>query len=406
MLTVLNPASSFVIDLFHWLLCLPSLWLLRLADAFQLDASVVSCKMDSPTFLTPAEMYQKAKAAGQTTWEGAVPIITPPCDCLECAEQYRSVDEQSTKFHCLYAGTIKGSEAISQCQRFCTSLIDDLQLVRSVLISHEELIQKRWLKKSNTKRKAFLKQVRPTMYESENAFMEIQTKCPDAFSTRQYRGTFLLPYLTVDALSKDGSRLLRLMHHRMCNAPEAWVTFDNRQILAGWLAGSFEEKFNSGCITLYGSSYGDCKPFDKAAGRSFAPMATFFLCRSLLTMFPTVHNGDSYGVPRGLLILEAQATLMRFLRDFVTSMLASIENLTVEEAFHKLALASTRPLEPPQLLQPSWMQLGLLYYNVSSLQPCGSVFQARPGWDEPAERRARLPLFWKLTIRMIYHKPR
>ncbi len=90
----------------------------------------------------------------------------------------------------------------------------------------------------------------------------------DAIPIRQYRETFLLPYMTLETLSKDGPKLLRLLYRRVAHMPEEWVTFDNRQLLLGWFAGAFEEKFNAGCITMYGKSFGRWSPFNKAAGMS------------------------------------------------------------------------------------------------------------------------------------------
>jgi len=74
--------------------------------------------------------------------------------------------------------------------------------------------------------------------------------------------------MTIETFSKDGSKLLRLLQLRAAHTPEEWVSFDNRQILSGWLAGAFEEKLNAGCITMYGKSYGKWGPFNKAHGMS------------------------------------------------------------------------------------------------------------------------------------------
>ncbi|KAL8836359.1 MAG: hypothetical protein Q9170_002932 [Blastenia crenularia] len=233
-------------------------------------------------------------------------------------------------------------------------MYDDLQIVSSASMAYAGLLQTRWIKKSNTKRRTYLKYLRPAMYESQNTHLDIHmTKTCDAMSTRQYHDAFLLPYLTIETLSVDSSRLLRLLHHRVAHTPEAWVSFDNRQILAGWLAGIFEEKFNAGSIVMFGKAYGKWTKFDRSA----------------------VHNGDSYGTPRALLILEAQATLARFLRDFTTAMLADIDELTIEETSHRLATMSIHQNAPPQLEQPSWAQFSMSYYNEPFTAP--PVFNLR-----------------------------
>lgn len=86
----------------------------------------------------------------------------------------------------------------------------------------------------------------------------------------------------------------------------------------------------------------------------------------------TVHNGDAYGAPRALLILEAQSDLIKFLRDFLFSMLKSTDEYNMEvmtESLAQTALPSS--IQPPLLEDPSWMQFGVSYYNVCILSPAG-----------------------------------
>lgn len=97
------------------------------------------------------------------------------------------------------------------------------------------------------KRKAFLKRPRPDMCESQTAFMDIIVGSRDTMATRKYRDTYLLSYMAIETFARDGPSLLRLLHYRVSHTPEEWVPFDNEQVLKGWLAGVFEERFNSGC---------------------------------------------------------------------------------------------------------------------------------------------------------------
>ncbi len=163
--------------------------------------------VDSSEVLTPTEMDRRAKAAGKTVCKGPHLVYTLPCDCLGCVMQYRSVDEQRVSMDFLYEGSMTESETAALSRGFFTSVFEDLQNVRSVLHRHGDLIHKRWLKKSNTKRKTYLKQLRPNMYESHHTSLDLQiTKCVDAIPIRQYRETFLLPYMTFETLSKDGPK--------------------------------------------------------------------------------------------------------------------------------------------------------------------------------------------------------
>ena len=78
-----------------------------------------------------------------------------------------------------------------------------------------------------------------------------------------------------------------------------------------------------------------------------------------------VHNGDCYGAPRALLILEAQACLIKLLHDFVTSILidtniGSTEDLTAK--FTRIEVSTL--IQPPLLEDSSKMRFAMSYYNV------------------------------------------
>ena len=91
-----------------------------------------------------------------------------------------------------------------------------------------------------------------------------------------------------------------------------------------------------------------------------------------------MHNGDCYGAPRTLLILEAQALLSRFLRDFAISMVSNIDALTVEQTVQKLSLSGcsiAKRLEPKEF---SWTQFAMTYYNVST-SAASQFLSASPG---------------------------
>ena len=89
-----------------------------------------------------------------------------------------------------------------------------------------------------------------------------------------------------------------------------------------------------------------------------------------LRVVKTVHNGDNYTTPRALLILEAQASLASFLRDFVTKVLGA-DGLTVEETSEKLTLLAVDSRGQSEYQESSWLQFGMNYYNVGDL---GNIF--------------------------------
>ena len=211
----------------------------------------------------------KASAARNVEWKAPEQIFQIPCECLTCIEQYYFVPGQKERIEFRYTGELSVPAVAALSRKFCTSIFEDLQAIRSKIYSHGSIIQRRWKKKSNTKRKSILKKLRPNMHESEDAFLDVLLRdCDNPIAARKYRTVFLLPYISVDTLSKDGSRILRLLHYRASHLPEEWVTFDNRQLLAGWAEGALEQKFGPGCICMYGGSYGQWRAFSEVDGRS------------------------------------------------------------------------------------------------------------------------------------------
>ena len=299
--------------------------------------------MESPSFSTPAEIYQEMQANGGNIWTGRSRVFLLPCDCHHCEQQYHSHKDQQSELPYMYSGGISRDETIDLSRQYCTDIFEDLQRLRSMLVLHGDRIYTRWVNKSNAKRRKYLKDLRNELHEGENAWLDTYNHCDGEMGRQKHRNTFLLPYMTIETFSKHPSRLLRLVYNRVSHVPEKWVPFDNRQLLAGWSAGAFEEKFNAGCISLHGSSYGKWSPFDAK----------------------TVHNGESYGAPRALLILEAQSTLIRFLCDFVTSILKDLDQISPD----RLSPQPTRdskppcPPRPPQLEEPPGMKFGMTYYN-------------------------------------------
>jgi len=214
-----------------------------------------------------AEMCMRATEVRKTMRKAPTRVYQLPCDCPVCAQQLQVVSKQKSEMAFAYTGRLSDQEAAALARKFVESLFTDLEHVRTALRSGEELLRRRWLKKSNTKRKTFLKELRPNMCESHDPFNETQIMCGKTITTWGHRDTILLPYMTIETFSKDGTKLLRLLHHRVSDAPESWVTFDNHQILPAWLSGAFEESFNGGCITMHGGTYGTWNTFDKAAGK-------------------------------------------------------------------------------------------------------------------------------------------
>ena len=156
------------------------------------------------------------------------------------------------------------------------------------------------------------------------------------------------------------------------------MAFDNRQLLAGCTEGATEQQFSSGCICMYGKSYGQWKPFSEVDGRLYH-LQFRSRCRPVfyqpqydrttlygLLIRVIVHNGSCYVVPRALLILEAQACLIKLLHDFVISILATTNTTSTEDSTAELNhIDELKFKQPPLLEDSSKMRFAMSYYNVS-----------------------------------------
>ena len=143
----------------------------------------------------------KANATHNIKWKMPEQIFQIPCECIMCIEQYHSVPAQKQRVEFRYTGELSVSAAAALSRKSCTSIFDDLQVIRSNIYSHGSTIQNRWRKKSNTKRRTFLKRLRSDMPDGEDAFLDVVlSKCDNPIAAREYRTVCLLPYISVDAV--------------------------------------------------------------------------------------------------------------------------------------------------------------------------------------------------------------
>ncbi|KAF8858232.1 hypothetical protein BDZ45DRAFT_786060 [Acephala macrosclerotiorum] len=221
----------------------------------------------------------------------------PPCECVECSQQYRSFPDQK-KFLYVYSKSIGNAEAIRLCDSMVESINKDRLYVQQQLAMHRASIAKRWKKKTLKNREALLKSVDPDMYVRKwhEAWIAYESRYGSWWEEgRKHRNIHLLPYMSVENLLEDPSRIINLLHHRSMYSPSDLAAFDSRQIQFAWTTGVLETAFNKGSIVMYGERYGRLVPWDETAA----------------------HRGDTVGLPRGQLILEAQTYSMAVCRGLV-----------------------------------------------------------------------------------------
>ena len=223
----------------------------------------------------------------------------PPCECEICLRQYRT-REQQEQIPYTYCGHER--DPASLAKRYLHSIESDRAFLRHLIAEFGVLILSRWRAKPG-RRRAFLKSARPDLYQNRNPLIDIPSTVEQLRHQREHRMGYMLPYLNVDDLSIDPSNFIGLLLHRTKCLPEDWVPFDQAMLWSGWKQCTLREKSADGCIGMYGDRFGQWSTFDRNA----------------------VHRNDACGAPRGLLILESQQTLMKFLRVLTTVVLNGVK---------------------------------------------------------------------------------
>jgi len=92
-------------------------------------------------------------------------IIQPPCDCLQCLQQFRSSRLQGLGIY-TYAESLSDKEAQDEAFRFLRSMSENIQYLKEQCSVNGNTIMKRW-RKSRKKRNSYLISVDPNLYPHE-----------------------------------------------------------------------------------------------------------------------------------------------------------------------------------------------------------------------------------------------
>ena len=271
-------------------------------------------------------------------------LFQPPCDCNICLRQYRTKDEQECM---LWFYTGHTEDPASLAQSYANSIREDRDFLYQKVLTCGPALLKRW-RTGEKKRKEYLKKAQPEIYPFSQPLIEIASRAQVLEEARKQKAAYLLPYVNIEDLSKDFANFIRLLHHRIAFPPQDWVHCDNAQLQPGWEQGGPGEKSAEGCIIMHGDQYGTWKKFDRQA----------------------VHDGHAYGAIRGLLILEAQQTLMSFLRKMLITILQGVET----------PYPSERQAEAPSR---STASVAFPHYDLTSCSKWIRFVEAEPHRDHP-----------------------
>lgn len=189
---------------------------------------------------------------------------------------------------------------------------------------HGDRIMSRWKKRSREKRELWLLQADPNL--CVDRWHLLRYVCMDAHlpweNARKLRKNFLLPYLSVDVLKNDPALFLSLLYNRTYYHPYMWAPSDSMELATGWNLCYLDVEISGACVAMYRENYGSLVAWDAQAA----------------------HRSDIVPFPRAKLILEAQACLLRFLRDVVNQILgeADIQSATGSAKFMEMARTAFR----------------------------------------------------------------
>ena len=236
-------------------------------------------------------------------------IYAIPCHCPACIRQYVDEEDQE-ELIAAYHGYLPLDEVSKLSASSVKAIEVDQEYLRSCIKTHQTKILKSW-QKSKAKRTMVLREAEPGICPNGNTTIDLGITTPLFTGTETqepYRKTFMLPYFNLQDLANDYSLFISLLHHRACSSPADWAAFDNAIIEKFWIQHRFKEAFAKGNVHLGRQTYGQVgteQPLE-------------------------IHHGFSYGAPRALQILEAQAHLLASLRKVTEIILGDIVPTALE----------------------------------------------------------------------------
>ncbi|KAI9714068.1 MAG: hypothetical protein M1812_006515 [Candelaria pacifica] len=276
----------------------------------------------------------------------------PPCFCSKCCQdQYLDYDIQEALIW-TYTGFRDPKVTTALAMSYTKTISKESAFLRQRIGSHGNKFVKWWRRWTVAERKGVLLRIRPNMYPDPHPLIDLGFR-RSLTVKRAARCAYLLPYINLESLSAGYFRLVSLMHNRVRHNPETWVLFDNEVLRKAWWMGCFEEQYSEGCITMSGAEYGRWKEWNSES----------------------VHRGDAFGAPRAVLILEAQAELMKFLReifnlamgdDFIPYAVSDIaqEDMKTQSKWHQVVTAGLKAKH-----EQKWISFAETHDNQPFLAP-------------------------------------
>ncbi|TGO17517.1 hypothetical protein BTUL_0017g00980 [Botrytis tulipae] len=285
----------------------------------------------------------------------------PPCECSKCVQQFLSQEAQKHQMT-TYSFALADVEARKKAAEFATDISKNLVYLRQQCQNNGDAIIKRWKKKSRNKREGLLRDIDPNLYPHRWPLVHLNeafqaTVPPDDWISaditlsrfmRGYRNACLLRYINLEGLIENPVMLLSLLRNRTQYSPEQWAPYGNSILDKHWDIDSLALDYNSNSMILAGSAYGTLTQWKSEEA----------------------HRWTSVGFPRAILILEAQAHLLSFLRSTAERILGPTIGYSMKRY---IELAMTNEVEKLKSLQIS------LNESRDPLKPLSKAYDAALG---------------------------
>lgn len=187
----------------------------------------------------------------------------------------------------------------TQCVR---RLFDDWNKLHNILLQYEDVIRKRWIKKSQEQRRKVLLTAWPNMAPKHRPDFRAfwQEEHNQRRTNTRFRNEYLYPYINLEDLL-NAKNLLLLFHSRGHNKPDVFAAFDQRTHQVGRKSSAIQPALLDGYTMLFS---GETSPETYGRMVSWKEDEDAF---NLMWFGVGVQPGD------GLLLLEIQEKLLHFL---------------------------------------------------------------------------------------------
>ncbi|KAL6887176.1 hypothetical protein HDV57DRAFT_350471 [Trichoderma longibrachiatum] len=225
------------------------------------------------------------------------------------------------------------AEIRDKARKRAAATFANYELLNQILLRHEPTIRKRWTKKGRQQRlKVLLKawpQMAPNHRPDYEAFRKAKSQ-PLQHASKQVKDSFMWPYINQEDLAQT-QPLLLLLNARGRYLPSSFAAADIEAMHLGIVTEAIERIFlNEHTMILHGVTL--AKEYGKLVAWDDHPDA-----------FDWMHTQKQFNPGDGLIILQAQDRLMKFLVDCCHEILHDIA--------HDQLLSEAYPIQPEPPLQ-------------------------------------------------------